>query len=186
MSELLPDELVWADGGHASDVVLTAIADGEESIVPEVARRHVHQCVHCTQALGRVAVLSLHVHDEIEHVRPIAAELSAPAPAKVLRIEAHEPARWKLPWPALAAALVLAAVGSIPTLLDAPQGVATGTRAAVTNLPLALRHVTVAARAAGDAGEVALVVNVGTALLMITMAALIARRVLRSGAQGVR
>ena len=26
MSELLPDELVWADGGHASDVVLTAIA----------------------------------------------------------------------------------------------------------------------------------------------------------------
>ena len=27
MSELLPDELVWADGGHASDVVLRVEAE---------------------------------------------------------------------------------------------------------------------------------------------------------------
>ncbi len=68
-SELLPEELLWADGGHASDVVLTALADGEDAIVPEVARRHVGNCVHCTHALGRVALLSVHASEELEQSR---------------------------------------------------------------------------------------------------------------------
>ncbi len=87
-SELLPEELLWADGGHASDVVLTALADGEDAIVPEVARRHVGNCVHCTHALGRVALLSVHASEELEHVRAIAPELVRPERAAQRRLGA--------------------------------------------------------------------------------------------------
>lgn len=186
-SELLPEELLWADGGHASDVVLTALADGEDAIVPEAARRHVHQCVHCTHALGRVALLSVHASEELERVRPVAAELVQPERAKPRVVVMPDAApQWRLPWVALAAALVLAALGSVPTLASAPADVAGGARAFVQNLPLALRHVTVAVRAAGDAGDALLVVNLGSALLFAVMSALVARKVLRSGAQGAR
>lgn len=185
-SELLPEELLWADGGHASDVVLTALADGEDAIVPEVARRHVGNCVHCTHALGRVALLSVHASEELEHVRAIAPELVRPERAKPEVVMPVEAPRWRLPWVALAAALVLAALGSVPTLASAPSEVASGSRVFVQNLPLALRHVTVAVRAAGDAGDALLVVNLGSALLFAVMSALVARKVLRSGAQGAR
>ena len=58
--EHLPDELLWADGGHASDIVLTAIADGQLEIVPQNARAHVESCTACMQHLGNAALLSLH------------------------------------------------------------------------------------------------------------------------------
>ncbi|MBX3262924.1 MAG: hypothetical protein KF782_24820, partial [Labilithrix sp.] len=74
--EELPDELVWAAGGHASDVVLTALADGQRAIVPEAARAHVERCATCTAHLGHAALLSLHAGAEIgagaEHERALA------------------------------------------------------------------------------------------------------------------
>ena len=57
--EHLPDELLWSDGGHASDIVLTAIADGQLEIVPPNARAHVETCTKCMQHLGNAALLSL-------------------------------------------------------------------------------------------------------------------------------
>ncbi|NVL83606.1 hypothetical protein HWN75_25860, partial [Escherichia coli] len=56
--EFLPDDLVWAEGGHASDVVLTAIADGQIAIVPPAVLAHVDHCPSCTTHLGNAALLS--------------------------------------------------------------------------------------------------------------------------------
>ena len=61
-TELLPDELLWAEGGHASDVVLTALADGESAIVPGVVRTHIAQCPTCMTHLGHTALLALETH----------------------------------------------------------------------------------------------------------------------------
>jgi hypothetical protein len=184
--DFLPEELLWADAGHASDVVLTAIADGEEAIVPEVARRHVHACVHCTQALGRVALLSLHAGDELEVARPLAAELLQNAQSRAALAKEPEPKRFQIPWFSVAIAAVLAVVGSVPMLVRAPSDIADNTHTAVRGLPLAIRHAFLAIHAAAQAGEAQLVLNVGTALLLVTMAALVARRFLRANAHGAR
>lgn len=67
-AETLPEDLVWADGGHASDVALTAIADGQASILPARVLTHVQGCAACTAHLGHAALLSLHVAREMSTV----------------------------------------------------------------------------------------------------------------------
>lgn len=98
-AETLPDELVWAAGGHVSDVVLTAIADGQHAIVPNVALAHVAICTTCTTHLGNAALLSLHAGEEIALVNVL-------------------PARSPLPRLAIGIGLLVAFVGSLPSLLD--------------------------------------------------------------------
>lgn len=102
--DVLPDDLSWAAGGHASDIVLTALADGQVDIVPVKVREHVEHCTVCTTHLGHAALLSLHVGDELAAGRrePVAA-------------------RRPLPWPAIISGLAVAVLGAIPSLLDAPS-----------------------------------------------------------------
>jgi hypothetical protein len=104
-ADLLPEELLWADGGHASDVVLTAIADGEAAIVPTVVRLHVDRCPACTTHLGHAALLSLHAGAELASGRADDRTRSAAG-------------RQPLPWRAIALGLAVAVLGLVPSSLD--------------------------------------------------------------------
>ena len=97
---ILPEELLWATGGHASDVVLTALADGEHAIVPPAVRAHVQQCTTCTAHLGHAALLALYTQSEL------AAR------------HAHDTLRRPLPRVPIALGLLAALVGLVPSLGD--------------------------------------------------------------------
>ncbi len=127
----LPDDLLWAEGGHASDVVLTAIADGEFDIVPANAREHVDHCVTCTKQVGHLALLSLQTGQIFVAFSP--------------KESMH------LPVGLLLTGSVFAMLGMLPTLLDRPihsLGEASSTwtslRSASISIFKALSHATLA------------------------------------------
>ena len=97
---MLPEELLWATGGHASDIVLTALADGEQAIVPPAVRAHVQQCTACTMHLGHAALLALYTQSEL------AAR------------HQHDALRRPLPRLPIALGLLAALVGLVPSLGD--------------------------------------------------------------------
>jgi len=94
----LPNEMVW-DGGHLSDVALTAIGDGQESIVETSALEHSESCERCAGRLGRTALLSLSVGAALTLATPSAVR-SPSGP----------------PWVALAFGLGVALVAAVPAL----------------------------------------------------------------------
>jgi hypothetical protein len=116
----LPDDLVWQDG-HLTEVALTALADGEEAILPEQAAAHAAGCGACGAALGHAALLSLRVGEALrEAPAAVEAEVQAPAPAPA-EVQAQTgavvaPAR-PLPVAGVIAALVIAAVAAAPGLI---------------------------------------------------------------------
>lgn len=57
-TELLPESLLWSEGGHLSDEALCAYADGQTSILPGKALAHADGCDDCTARLGRFALSS--------------------------------------------------------------------------------------------------------------------------------
>lgn len=95
--EELPAELLWAEGGHASDVVLTALADGQHAIVPAAARMHVEHCAVCITHLGNTALLSLETRRLLV------------------------PARRRVPRAAVVLGLVTALLGLLPRLGTQPD-----------------------------------------------------------------
>lgn len=148
---LLPDELLWADGGHASDVVLTALADGERSIVPPALLAHVSQCTLCTTHLGNAALLSLHVATELDAVRAQATTAAARRP---------------LPRRAISLGLLVAALGLLPTALDA----AAFQNFVTHDIPVLARGLgTVAMRFQSSGGPLRLVLPYATAAFLIAM-----------------
>ncbi len=152
----LPDELLWADGGHASDVVLTALADGQLAIVPPNVRAHVEGCVACTKHLGNAALLSLHTHAQIAVMREAAASA----------------ARRPLPKLAIALGLLVAAAGMIPTFgADAAEA-----RSFASHVPLFLHAAETLGRKLLEPGsETALVVTYATAGVLVIMAVALVR-----------
>jgi hypothetical protein len=96
---------LWRDDGHLSDLVLTALADGQDSLVPTDIHEHAATCESCSARLGALALRSLEVDDALQS--HAGAALSRP-PA----------VGFKLPVVAFAAAFVLASLGSIPRLLE--------------------------------------------------------------------
>jgi len=55
--DLLPRELVW-DGAHVTELALSAIADGQETIASRDAVQHVEACEWCAGRMARAALLS--------------------------------------------------------------------------------------------------------------------------------
>jgi hypothetical protein len=153
--EHLPDELLWADGGHASDIVLTAIADGQLEIIPANARAHVESCTACMQHLGNAALLSLHAG------RQLAARAEYDASL------AHK--RMPLPRLAIALGLAVALVGLLPELGSLRAFI-------TTDAPLF-------ARGAGNVGRslvegsasTGLVLTYGTSALLVAMGFVLVR-----------
>jgi hypothetical protein len=120
--ERLPDDLVW-DDGHATDLALAAMADGEESLLPASLEAHVHACPSCTQRFGETALLSMGTSRAIRELGPLLRITPVPvAPEVAERASARAAARRKprMPMPMFAAALVLAALGATPTLIQLP------------------------------------------------------------------
>lgn len=151
---LLPDELLWAEGGHASDIVLTALADGQASIVPPKVRAHVEACPTCATHLGNAALLSLHVGQE----------LTAEARAEAV------PDRLPLPRLAIAFGLAVAALGMVPSLLAGDAS-----RFATRDVPLLARAIGTLVRHVPD--DATLVLTYGGSMLLVLMA-LVATRLL--------
>jgi len=105
----LPRELIW-NGAHASELALTSIADGQESIVGHDVLEHVDGCEYCAGKLGRVALLSAAVGEAMARVQPRRSRSPAPL--------AHRPGR------ALAAGVSVATLAGLPLLGQLGQYVA--------------------------------------------------------------
>ena len=101
----LPEELLYAEGGHASDVALTCLADGEDALVPAALRAHVLECAACSAQLGNAALLSLRADDA---VRGYVAAQAKPAPTPGLER-------------ALALGFLVAVLSAAPRLASLPE-----------------------------------------------------------------
>jgi hypothetical protein len=96
---------LWREDGHLSDLVLTALADGQDSLVPTEVHSHAATCEDCGARLGELTLRSLQVGEALDEHPPLQRS-DSPAPS------------YKLPVLALAVAFVLAVMGSIPRLLE--------------------------------------------------------------------
>lgn len=158
-AEHLPEDLVWAEGGHASDIVLTALADGQLAIVPLPVRTHVEGCRACAMHLGNAALLSLHTGNELT----------------VLASEADAAAQMPLPRFAIAAGLAVAFLGLVPSLVD-PHGFKGALTFATHDLPLfANGFGTLLRRLLAPGSTSSLVVTYGAALLLVSTAVAVVR-----------
>lgn len=85
--------------GHLSEAALTAVADGQEHLLPIDIVTHLDGCEHCAVRLGDAALLSAQVAAAIEGLPQAAAET---VPRYAL------PPRWAMAIVALCAASTLA------------------------------------------------------------------------------
>jgi hypothetical protein len=156
--ELLPDELVWADGGHASDVVLTAMADGQLDILPRAVRSHVDGCNACTRHLGNAALLSLHAGRELAMAARL-GEVRAP-----------------LPRLAIVLGLGSAVLGLLPTLVDSPSLLGGARSFATHDLPMLAGGLGTLGRRLLDPGSpIGVTLTYGAAALLAGMAFVLVR-----------
>jgi hypothetical protein len=163
----LPEELVWAAGGHASDVVLTAMADGQAEIVPPLVLAHVEKCTACTTHLGNAALLSLHAGREL-------ALLPRSAEAPLI---AETTARQPLPRLAIFLGLAFAALGLVPTLLDSPSELG-GAKTFATKLPMFVNGLgTLGRRLLEPGSSVGPALTYGATALLVIMALALLRLV---------
>ncbi len=117
----LPADLLW-DGKHASELALSAFADGEESLLPKDMLQHLGSCSECAMRLGEMALVTRGVTHAVQSVKPwLPAEMLAPSGA---RKRAAQTKHNSLPWGAVLAALGLTGVGIAPTLVDLPHRMA--------------------------------------------------------------
>lgn len=167
-ADMLPDDLLFTEDGHASDVVLTCLADGETAIVPELARAHVSGCVDCQGHLGNAALLSLRATDDVlAHLRS--------------KEKSTEQATVHSPYVALAVGLTLAVLGALPRLATLPDDLASGTKSVAEGAPPLLRLVHHGVLALGHVAETrGAFVSMAAGLLLITFAVVVAHRASRS------
>jgi len=93
--DVLEQELVWDESGHLSEVARSALADGQDAILPPDAMSHFAQCQPCIQSVGEAALLSAHFS-------------AALAPERA--------AQRSRAWIPIALALVVAAMSAVPLL----------------------------------------------------------------------
>lgn len=133
----LPAELTWETDGHLTEVALTMLADGETALLEEGAAPHVAGCEACSARLGAAALMALRVGEELPGIAararvadlaPMAAFAASPAaspaenepPLQVVglsRPEAGLASVRALPLRAIAAAILIAAVGAAPSIV---------------------------------------------------------------------
>jgi hypothetical protein len=133
--EELPKELLW-ENDHASDVSLSAFADGEEALLSKEMVLHLHTCTACAIRLGETALITRGVTHAVQSVKPWLPASMQGASRAASRAAATNGARKQsgqsVPWTAIFAALGLTAVGAAPTLAALPHRLAA--------LALSLRH----------------------------------------------
>ncbi|MES1178051.1 MAG: hypothetical protein ABUL62_27255 [Myxococcales bacterium] len=106
--EQLADALIWDDQGHLAEVAVTALADGELSLLPAPAVAHAESCAVCADRIGSSALLSLALSDALS--RTVLAPEPQETPQRIFATRQPLPLGW------LAVALLVAALGSLPSL----------------------------------------------------------------------
>ncbi len=159
--EMLPDDLVWSEGGHLSDVAIAALGDGQDAIVPEKARDHATTCEACAAQMGHAAMLS----------SELGAALRAPTALPIAE-------RAPVPWLAIIAALFVAAVGSLSSFIENPIALAESPNAFAREASLALHAGSALWR--GVVNGVGPLVTFGCAALLFAMGAVVARSMPRA------
>ena len=103
-NELLPDALCFQDG-HASELALTALVDGQDALLSAQVGAHVDACAECTAALGELALRAV-VTAEAVRIGP------------TLLVEAPTTQEVAVPWWAIGGALLVAFGGVLTPAFD--------------------------------------------------------------------
>lgn len=157
--QTLPLELVWQDDGHASEVALAAIADGEVELVPDQVASHVGACDACTARLGEQALLSLSTGEALAEAGLTAA-----------------PARRPLPVLAIALALCVAALGAAPAVVQLLGGIAGAPEVALRGVLLTTRAGSTLIRALASAdSSLWAVAWTAASVVLVSLGLLVAR-----------
>ena len=164
----LPTELLWQPDHHVTDVVVTAVADGERAIVPQVAIEHIDLCPSCTHRVGEAALLSMEAGAAL-HALP------------ATQLAAYRVRRVKLPIGYLAVALAVACLGMAPRLAQAPAWFGDASAWVVQSYPVVVRSGALIVRAAPQQLLSALtLLSFCSALVLVVMGTIIARAVPRA------
>lgn len=67
----LPDKLLWISDGHASDLALSAMADGQDELLGPELHRHVDGCDACGIRFAALAVEALDIGADLQRVKPV-------------------------------------------------------------------------------------------------------------------
>jgi hypothetical protein len=126
--EELPNELLW-ENSHASEIALSAFADGEESLLSKEMVLHLHTCTACAMRLGETALVTRGVTHAVQSVKPwLPASLvgsgsgvASGVKSKRAPQQAQLTQTLAVPWRAILAALALTAVGIAPTVMALPH-----------------------------------------------------------------
>lgn len=173
--EKLALELVREQDGHISDLAATVAADGQDHLLPSVVLEHLAECESCMTRVGEAAMLSIDAGEELVQFHREAKAVQG-LPAAV---------RPPLPVRALLAALLLAALGALPALSNAPQRIAQLWSAVMAVAPHIVRGGLALARAGSDAvGPALWVASVLSVLVLFLTGLAIARALPRSSLVG--
>ncbi len=183
LQRIEPEEL-WSEDGHVTEAVIAALADGEREIVADEAARHVERCDDCTRRLGEAALASLEVGELVQALPQEALEpVAARAHEAVAATDSGPASSMPLPKLSLAAALLLAALGAVPGLVDVGQSAPSLPADMVRGLPIVADAVGNAAAAVFDGvAEAGTALWAASVLLLMMMGVWIARRPSRTQA----
>lgn len=137
----LPEDVLWQGDGHLSSTALSVVADGETSLLSPRALDHLESCEDCTTRLGEGALLSVSTGKALAAVarQALAEQAQAQSPAATPKAPSAAPRRRPIPFLAIAAALLVAALAALPKLASAPDEAAATLRIAQRGLPAAAK-----------------------------------------------
>jgi hypothetical protein len=107
--EKLPSDLLWKEGGHLTDEAVSAMADGQEHLLPADAIAHADACEECARNLGEAAMLSAAVGLSLGGAWGDACTSAPPVSQRMA------PPFW-----AIAFGLGFATLGTLPFLMGIP------------------------------------------------------------------
>ena len=155
----LDPELVWQTDGHLTEEALVALADAEFALVPKDAQVHAGDCTRCAERLGEMALLSAHAHQAFAAL----ANEAALAPAAV-----------RFPLFSVFIAVLLAALGLVPSLGQSVRDLMSLPAAALQGLLILVKSAGVLLRH-GFEGPIWVAVWCGAAVLLAFAGFVIAR-----------
>ena len=174
-TEMLPAELLWEDDGHLTEIVLDALADKQDSIVPQPAHAHLDGCDRCLARLGEAALRSEEcaaAMATMENAKP------SEVPASMVPSSGRSP---RAPRYAIGAGLFLATLGTVPFLINHPAFVADVSFFFSRGVPILIHMLSRFFVSASSSIDRATLILPGAAALVLVMAGvLVARSLPRS------
>lgn len=148
-------EEAWRPDGHASDVALDVLADGEASLLPREVLAHVEGCADCSDRLGAAALLSMGTTAALRELEPAKLAEAARAPSNVVELAApfSDRARRRSAKLAIAAALLVAVVSMVPVVIGLFSRLPEIQRAVARGAPVVARVAFATAQAATRGNE---------------------------------